>query len=386
MNQFKLIRLLVCFCVVAGVGVMSGCGFVSDTFQNFFSAVGFWDDGTVISTRAQIRSSYSVVASDQLEVKRGQTLDILEEYEYEKVRWYRVRAYDDDRTEGWIEAQHVITGSVLEKSREIAEKDKNIQSLATAKLLSASNLRLSPEQKPDNIILKLDKNSVFEIVEWKMVPKPADDSSKNENDKRTPTTRNEEIEAAREENQEEDLNDKYDFWYRVRINPSVSPAPAGWLFGGQVELQVPSEIAFYQNESRKFVSWKRLDSSDVADVTTSSDGTQTTKPGNWVVLARSTVAHSKDGNEPDFDMILVLGYDKYREEYYTAYRQPDVWGKIPLRVDGPMDSRAFTVLLRNANGEMEEKRFVTFRDQKGRLRLNPPDVYVEKKDEKNATR
>jgi SH3-like domain-containing protein len=40
-----------------------------------------------------------------LEVKRGETLDILDETNFEKVHWYRVRAHDEDNTEGWIEAQ-----------------------------------------------------------------------------------------------------------------------------------------------------------------------------------------------------------------------------------------------------------------------------------------
>jgi hypothetical protein len=53
---------------------------------------------------------------------------------------------------------------------------------------------------------------------------------------------------------------------------------------------------------------------------------------------------------------------------------------MPLRIDGPADTRAFTVSLRNSAGQMEDKHFVTYRDPKGHLRLDPPpDVYSEKK-------
>ena len=49
---------------------------------------------------------------------------MLDQVEFEKVNWYRVRAYDEAKTEGWIEAQHVITNEVLEKSKTLAEEFK----------------------------------------------------------------------------------------------------------------------------------------------------------------------------------------------------------------------------------------------------------------------
>mgnify|MGYP003342079279 FL=1 len=96
----------------------SGCSL----FDGVSTAVGLTDRGTVIVRRAQIRSSYAVVAADLLEVKRGDRLVITEEVEFEKVLWYHVRAEDDDQTEGWIEAQNVITETILDKSRKIAEE------------------------------------------------------------------------------------------------------------------------------------------------------------------------------------------------------------------------------------------------------------------------
>jgi hypothetical protein len=85
-----------------------------------------------------------------------------------------------------------------------------------------------------------------------------DDAAKGEK-KQVKRTNNEEIEAAREEGEPEKLEDKYDIWYLVRLDPSISPAPAGWLFGRQVELVVPNDIIFYQENNRKFVTWQRLD-------------------------------------------------------------------------------------------------------------------------------
>ena len=81
----------------------------------------------------------------------------------------------------------------------------------------------------------------------------------------------------------------------------------------------------------------------------------------------------QDGAEADFDGILVLAYDKYNEEHYTAYRSGDVWGTLPLKVEGTGDNKTFVLKLRNAAGQMEEKRFVTFKDPKGRLKVTVPE-------------
>src|SRR6267143_4564838 len=80
--------------------------------------------GVVVAHSAQIRSSTAVVAADLLEVNRGDTIDILDSIDIpdpsdntKKERWYRVRARDADRTEGWIEARNLMLDQVVEKSR-----------------------------------------------------------------------------------------------------------------------------------------------------------------------------------------------------------------------------------------------------------------------------
>jgi hypothetical protein len=351
----------------------AGCGWIGDAFSSVVSVVGLSDTGTVIAKKAQIRTSYAVVASDLLEVKRGEQLDILDQVEFEKVIWYRVRARDEDQTEGWIEAQNLITGDVLEKSKKIAEEDKDAQPQATGQLRAKSNLRLTPEQKDDNILLKLDNSSTFEIISWKYVPKAlegadVDDATKTDQPKTR--TKNADVEAAREDNEPEKMDEKYDIWYKVRLDPSVSPAPSGWLFGRQVELQVPNDIIFYQQNNKKFVTWQRIDAVD----TSLKDEAKTAKPSSWIILSRTNTVKAIDGVEPDFDGVMLLGYDKYDQSHYRVYPLiGDVWGQLPLRVEGSGDNRSFTLRLRNnATGQVEEKRFlVTF--DKTRYKLKLPD-------------
>ena len=371
--RFKKLFILTAITLV-GLA-FSGCGAADGVFDNVSSLVGLNETGTVI-TKAQIRSSYAVVAADLLEVNRGDVLDILDETDFEKVHWYRVRAQDEDNTEGWIEAQNVILSDVLDKSKKLAEEDKDVPAQATGQLRAASNLRLSPEQTPESILFKLDNGSNFEITGWKYVPKVQDVTDDNDTaDGGQPKgkTKNAEIEAAKEANEPEKIEEKYDVWYKVRLDPSVSPAPAGWLFGRQVELQLPNDILFFQQNNKKFVAWQRLDTVDPNNKLSDKDTLmKVSKPGSWVVLSRSNLVKARDGVEPDFDGIVVYSYDKYNEEHYMVYRSGEVWGRLPLKIEGTGDNKNFTVQLLNSDGKMEEKRFVVTKETGGRLRVTPP--------------
>lgn len=361
------------FAIAAVLVFQTGCGLLDSALGGVSTAIGLTDSATVISRSAQIRTSYAVVAADLLEVKRGDKLDKLDEITFEKVLWYRVRAHDDVGTEGWIEAQHVITDAVLEKSKKLAEEFGAQSPQAAGQLRAASNLRLVPDMAPENILFKLTSGSTFEIMTWKFVPKQespdVDDASKPDQ-KPGKKTRNEEIEAAKEANEPEKIEDKYDIWYEVKLDPSISPAPAGWLFGRQVELQVPSDIVFFQANNRKFVTWQRLDS-DTGDKVGLRE--KVGSPGNWVILTRTNQVKAIDGVEPDFDGILVLAFDKYDQSFYTVWRSSgDVWGTLPLKVEGQGDNKTFTLQLRHPEGRMDEKRFNVFRD-KNRIKLTPPE-------------
>jgi hypothetical protein len=367
------IKAILILTLAISVAALPGCGVVEEAVSGVSSIVGLSDTATVIAKTAQIRTSYAVVAADLLEVKRGDRLDVIDQVEFEKVLWYRVRARDEAKTEGWVEAQHVITSEVLERSRKLAEDFKDLSPQAAGQLRAASNLRLAPDMSTENILFKLANGSTFEIMDWKFVPKEevadVDDAAKGEQ-KRAKQTRNEEIEAAKEAGEPEKLDEKYDIWYRVKLDPSVSPAPAGWLFGRQVELQVPSDLVFYQHNNKKFVTWQRLDT-DLASRTVAND--KMSAPGNWVVLSRSNQVKAIDGVEPEFDGILVLAFDKYDQSYYTVWRSSgDVWGRLPLKVEGQGDNKTFIIQLRNPDGRMDEKRFQVFKD-KSRVKVTPPE-------------
>jgi hypothetical protein len=340
--------------------------------------------GVVVARRAQIRSSTAVVAADLLEVDRGDAVDILDFQDVQdpsdnskKERWLRVQAHDEDSTEGWIESRNVMPDDVLQAAKKLAEEDKGIPAQATGQLRASSNLRLSPDRSGnENIMMRLDSGSSFEIVGWKRVPKPkssevieSDVAPKAGSAQQGNTRGNKE---NQDENEPEESNE---VWYKVHLASLASPAPAGWIYGKQVELTVPSDIIFYRT-GREFVAWQRLDgdSSTEADGSKGKDAAKEAKPGSWVILEKSSSDQPHTIGEPDFDRVYVLGYDKRDQEHYTAYRSPDLKGYLPCRVEGGSDNKTFTIRVLDESGQVSDVQYTVYKDGRGYLKVNAPNV------------
>ena len=338
--------------------------------------------GVIVARRAQIRSSTAVVAADLLQVNRGDVVEILETTDVadpsdntRKERWLRVKARDEDATEGWIEARNVMPEDVLEEAKKLAEEDKDIPAQASGQLRASSNLRLTPDRSGnENIMMRLDSGSSFDIVGWKRVPKPtASDAIESDVAPKAGSAQQGSTRPGRREDDEtpEEVNE---LWYKVRLSPIASPAPAGWIYGKQVELAVPSDIIFYRT-GREFVAWQRLDGDSSRDKNTEKDAARDSRPGSWLILEKSSSNQQRGVDEPQFDRIYVLGYDKRNQEHYTAYRSPDLRGYLPAKIEGQGDTRTFTIRLQEVEGgEVKEVRYNVYKDARGVLRVNAPNV------------
>lgn len=340
--------------------------------------------GVVVSRRAQIRSSTAVVAADLLEVSRGDSVEILDSTEVpdptdnsRNELWYRVRATDVDKTEGWVEARNVMPEEVREKSRKLAEEDKDIQAQATGQLHASSNLRLTPDRTTnENIMMRLDSGSSFEIVGWKRLPRVKGVEGESDVAPKAGSAAVTTRRTGRGDERAEEEQETTELWYKVRLQPEISPAPAGWIFGKQVELTVPSDIIYYRT-GREFVAWRRLDeepSDETSATTKTKDVAKESRPGSWVILERSNPKNEpRKIGEPDFDRIYVLGYEKHDQDHYTAYRSPDVEGYLPVRVEGRGANKTFTVRIKDESGQVKDMTFSLYRDQHGVTRVNPPE-------------
>src|ERR1044071_6506903 len=270
--------------------------------------------GVVVARRAQIRSSTAVVAADLLQVNRGDQVDILDSVDVpdpndntRKERWLRVRGHDEDTTEGWIESRNVMPQDVLDASKKLASEDNGVPAQATGQLRASSNLRLTPDRSGnENIMMRLDSGSSFDIISWKRVPKPK--SSEPIETDVAPKAGSAQQGSAKAGQQDDDqeTEETNELWYKVRLTTATSPAPAGWIYGKQVELAVPSDIIFYRT-GREFVAWQRLDGESKEGA--KKDAGREAKPGSLIILEKSSSNPPHGIDEPDFDRIYVLGYD-----------------------------------------------------------------------------
>lgn len=348
------------------------------------------NSGVVVTRRAEIRSSTAVVAAKLLEVNRGDEVEILESVDVidptdnsRKERWLRVKAQDEESTEGWIESRNVMPHDVHESARKLAAEDKGIPSQASGQLRASSNLRLTPDRSVnDNIMMRLDSGSSFEITGWKRVPKPkSSETIESDVAPKAGSAPQSPVKNGRGSDEEKEPEETNELWYKVRLPPLISPAPAGWIYGKQVELLVPSDIIFYRT-GREFVAWQRLDGdsgSSADSAGKSKDAGKEARPGSWVILEKSSSDQPHTLDEPDFDRIYVLGYDKRDQEHYTAYRSPDLKGFLPCRVEGGGDSKTFTIRVQDESGQVKDVQYSISKDARGYVKVNAPGAAAKDK-------
>jgi len=339
--------------------------------------------GVVVARRAQIRSSTAVVAADLLQTTRGDEVDILDSTDVpdpndntRKERWLRVRAHDEDATEGWIESRNVMPEDVMEASKKLSAEDEGVPPQASGQLRASSNLRLTPDRSGnENIMMRLDSGSSFDIVSWKRVPKPtSSESIESDIAPKAGSAQQGNAKANRQNEENKEPEETNELWYKVRLPAATSPAPAGWIYGKQVELAVPSDIIFYRT-GREFVAWQRLDAeSKEASSTGDKDAGREVKPGSWLILEKSSSNQPHTLEEPDFDRIYVLGYDKRNQEHYTAYRSPDLKGYLPAKVEGQGDSKTFTLRLQEEGGGPKDVQYSLYKDARGVLKITAPNL------------
>jgi hypothetical protein len=347
--------------------------------------------GVVVARRAQIRSSTAVVAADLLQVNRGDQVQILDSTDVpdpndntKKERWLRVRGSDEEATEGWIESRNVMPEDVLDASKKLGKEDEGIPAQATGQLRASSNLRLSPDRSGnENIMMRLDSGSSFDIVGWKRIPKPkSSEAIESDVAPKAGSAQQGSAKSGRQNEENNEPEETNELWYKVRLPAASSPAPAGWIYGKQVELSVPSDIIFYRT-GREFVAWQRLDG-EVKNPTSTSDKdvAKEVKPGSWLILEKSSSNQPHTLDEPDFDRIYVLGYDKRNQEHYTAYRSPDLKGFLPAKVEGQGENKTFTLRLQDEGSATKDVQYSLYKDARGVLKVTPPNVVPKDKKRK----
>jgi hypothetical protein len=332
--------------------------------------------GVVLARQAKVWSSTAVVAADLRTVERGDKVDIIESDTTEGERWLRVRLYDKGRTEGWIEARNIMPQDMLDRSVDLYREDSGVQTQAIGQLRASTNVRLSPDRSnADNIMMKLDSGTKFNIIGWKRVPKPKSSESTESDDAPKAGTAPQSGRNKRNNEAPKVPEEENELWYKVHLAKEISPAPAGWIYGKQVELALPPDIIFYRS-AREIVAWQKLetDNKQINQSTRNIDSVREAKPGSWVILEKSNSTEPKKLDEPDFDRLFVLGYNSKSEEHYIAYRSPDLVGHLPMSVNTESRPMIVTLRLQGEDNQVKEVKFKIRQNDNEDLKVEAPDL------------
>jgi hypothetical protein len=260
----------------------------------------------VAPANVRLRSSTAQISKTLGELRGGDRITIVgRSYSEDGRLWVKIKTPNID--EGWAEARFFVKAKVVEESRRIAEMYKDIQTQAIGRSKASLKLRLTPDRSDDNnVATLLPEGTELEIVGRERKPKPAALVA--------------EAEGTQAANRTGGV--AYDDWLLVRLKDYVV-LPAGWIYGGSVELDIPSDILYFVSSGRRITGWQKI-------------GTAKEENGNagdhYLVLER-TISNASE--QVDFDRVKVLAYDPASREYTTPFRE-DVSGRFPvdLRMEG----------------------------------------------------
>ena len=247
--------------------------------------------------RLRLRSSTAEAARTVGELKSGDVVSIKEHAEADGVTWVRVNG--PNGIQGWAQLRSFVEQEAVERSRRLADEIKDIQTQAVGRSKATLKLRLTPDRATEeNVLTLLPLGTEAEIVGRERRPRPAASTESKEGEAQTEM--------------------KYDEWYEVRLRDNTV-TPAGWIYGGSVELQIPPDIVYYPSSGRRIVGWQKL-------------GTARDQEGHtgdhYLVLERAIFGSDQD---PDFDRVKILGYDPATRDYNTPFRE-DLSGRFPVRL------------------------------------------------------
>jgi hypothetical protein len=260
----------------------------------------------VAPANVRVRNSTAQISTTVGELKGGDRVTIVgRSYSEDGRLWAKINAPNVEP--GWAEARYFVNAKVVEESRRIADMYKDTQTQAIGRSKAALKLRLTPDRSDDkNVAILLSEGTELEIVGRERKPKPA-----------TLVTEAEGNSAANKTSAP-----AYDDWLLVRLKDYVV-LPAGWIYGGSVELNIPGDILYFASTGRRITGWQKL------GTVKEDDGGS----GDHYLVLERTISNADE--HVDFDRVKVLAYDPASREYTTPFRE-DVSGRFPinLRMEG----------------------------------------------------
>jgi uncharacterized protein YgiM (DUF1202 family) len=262
--------------------------------------------------KVRLRSSTAEAARTVGEVKSGDEVTVTERKNEGNTAWANIDG--PNGASGWVESQYLVKGEIVQASQKIAEEIRNTPTQAIGKSKARLKLRLTPDRgTEDNVAYMLSAGTVLEIVARDRKPRPEKLDQRTEANPAATSS-----------------GPKYDDWYQVRLK-NFAIVPAGWIYGGSVELDIPGDITFFTSTGRRITGWQKIGS-------TQDEQNQTKE---HYLVAEKQLFGADD--RLDFDRLKVLAFDPKRREYYTPFRE-DVRGRFPISVQATGSKGQFQVI------------------------------------------
>jgi hypothetical protein len=300
----------------------------------------------VVPERLKLKSSTAQASRVVAELKSGDRVTITGRANAEDgTPWMKVSHPGGEP--GWAEVRYFVKEVVVEESRAIAEKIKDIQTQGTGKSKATLKLRLTPDRSNDsNVATLLPSGTILEIVGRERKPKPANLTVEADTEAPGKTSKNApEI--------------KYDDWLLVRLK-DYAVLPAGWIYGGSVGLEIPPEIIYFGSSGRRITGWQKI-------ATVHGDDS---KSGDHYLVVERKITGADDN--VDFDRVKILAYDPYTRNYATPFRE-DIPGRFPITLNMQGTRGQFQLIAVDKDNQQRTLTYVIEMIEGGKVKVTPPD-------------
>jgi SH3-like domain-containing protein len=248
----------------------------------------------------------------------------------------RVQVLDRDRRfarvrnskgeEGWIEQRNLVTQKVYDSCQKLTQQEQNSPVQAAGVTRTDTKIHLDPARDADHLY-QLSQGAKVSILKRasseKILPgAPAKAASLNNSKPVMPA-----------------LED----WWLIRD----TQGHVGWVLAKMVDLDVPLEIAQY-DEGQRVIAFFPLN-----EVT---DGDK--KVPQYLVV----YSESKEGLPFDFNQARVFTWNLKRHRYETAYRERNVNGMLPVTIsqenfDKEGTLPVFVLRVNDERGNAQERKY-----------------------------